>query len=127
MEEASSTIPTIEDPLVAEPAPPTETPTIPEEPTDGAKKKRGRPEGSKDRAPRKKKVVIEEAPPDHTSDAPEQPAVHQQQEQEPPEPPSPTEVLRDASRVVRQAQVVRMQTRRTNLQEIYTRHLLSLP
>jgi hypothetical protein len=120
MDEASATsetIPETSEPTLAEPS---ET----EPPAEA--KKRGRPAGAKDRAPRKKRVVIEEEAP---AEAPEPPAVHQQQEEQAqePEPASPTEVLREASKVVRHAQAVRMQARRTNLSEIYSRHLLSLP
>ena len=122
MEEASATIETIPETIEPTPAESSD----PAEPAQPEPKKRGRPAGAKDRAPRKKKIVIEEEAP---AEAPEPPAVHQHQEEQAqePQPPSPTEILHEATKVVRHAQAVRMQARRTNLSEIYSRHLLSLP
>ncbi len=123
---------------------PEENPTI-EAP---APKKRGRPAGAKDRAPRVKKaiVIVEEplqappepekkvaspkkkrAPPppaseseDESSDTP--PVAHEMPE----EPPSPRDMYKEASKMIFRLQNTKNDARRTRLQEQYTKGLLAL-
>ena len=122
MEEKGETIQEVQ-PCEEAPEPPCEAPEPPAEPVA---RKRGRPAGAKDTAPRKKtpkKVIIEEETPPEAPVAPVETPVERPAEPE----ISPRTALRDASALVRRAQSVKMQTRRSNLQEIYTRQLLSLP
>jgi hypothetical protein len=87
------------------------------------KKKRGRPAGAKDAQPRKKKITIhEEAPP-----PPPEPEEPEQPEAPPPEPMSPGRALREAGELIHRSQHVKKEARKTNLRELYTKHLLSLP
>jgi hypothetical protein len=104
-----------------------------------APKKKGRPAGAKDKAPRAKKprvVVVEEPleapvkkqtessrPPADLPVAPlETPrtAVHVAPEiHEPPEPPSPRTVMREASRHILELKRLESSARRTHLGELY--------
>ena len=102
-----------------------------------APKKKGRPAGAKDKAPRAKKprvVVVEEplepppkpqtqppadlpaAPPRHIEKQTVQvaPEIH-----EPPEPPSPRTVMREASRHILELKRLESSARRTHLGELY--------
>ena len=110
---------------------------IVEEPVAAEPKKRGRPSGAKDRAPRKKKVTVVEEP------LPAPPPAPQVQEPEPPkamkpapkaapkvsleppveEPPSPRTVMRSASMNILQLRELTERTRRLHLQETFTKKL----
>ena len=92
-------------------------------------KKKGRPAGAKDKAPRKKKIVIVEEPL-HVP-VPREP---RQKTQEPPEvpmpvpvpepePPSPRTMYRAATRHVMHAQNQKIDARRTQIQQTYTQKL----
>ena len=112
--EQSETIPEPEQPE----APIVKTPPEPE-----PKKKRGRPAGAKDTAPRKKKITIqEEAPP-----PPPEPEEPKHEAPPTPEPISPGRALREAGELIHRSQHVKKEARKTNLRELYTKHLLSLP
>jgi len=110
---------------------------IVEEPVAAEPKKRGRPSGAKDRAPRKKKVTVVEEP------LPAPPPAQQVQEPETPkatkptpkaapkvsleppveEPPSPRTVMRSASMNILQLRELTERTRRLHLQETFTKKL----
>ena len=101
-------------------------------------KKRGRPSGAKDRAPRKKKVTIVEepleAPPPPEPETPKprtKPAPKATPRSdvsvEPPaeieEPPSPRSVLRSASMNILQLRELTERAKRAHLEELYTKKL----
>jgi hypothetical protein len=112
------------------------TPAAPEPTADPAPKKRGRPKGAPDKAPRKKKIVIEEVP--ITPPEPEpipQPTVARKPKQkttpeptprEPTPPPSPRAIMREASRNILQLHPLRDIARKSHLMEAYTKNLHSL-
>ena len=119
-----------------------------------APKKRGRPSGAKDRAPRVKKaiVIVEEplqAPPESIQApepekrvaspkkkrAPPPPASESEDESSdtppvahemPEEPPSPRDMYKEASKMIFRLQSTKNDARRTRLQEQYTKGLLAL-
>ena len=101
-------------------------------------KKRGRPAGAKDRAPRKKKVDIIEEPiaeptvepivepvPQKAKKAslPRLDADFEKNEIVLPPPPSPRTVLREASRHILELKRLEGSSRRANLYEMYSRNL----
>ena len=92
---------------------------VPENP---APKRRGRPEGARDRAPRKKKIVIAE---EEAQPAPE-PAPVQTPVQEPAPEDSPRTLIRNASEHILKLKNVTKMARKAHLQETYTRRLHSL-
>ena len=120
--------------------------SIPETHADPEPKKRGRPKGAPDKAPRKKKIVIvEEAlqpeepePPapkpapkpapmtaakaSSSTEPPPSPGMHLHE----PEPPSPRTTLREASRHILQLQTLRDVARKSHLSSLYTKGLHSL-
>ena len=114
--EKSETMPEPEQPEAPEPIV-----VSPPEP----KKKRGRPAGAKDAQPRKKKITIQEEAPPPPPDPPEPP----QEPKEPPqpEPISPRTALREAGELINRSQHAKKEARKTNLRELYCKHLLSLP
>ena len=115
------------------------------EPAESAAKKRGRPKGAADKAPRapKKKAVVVEEPihkepePPEPEKTPEKPkktraprpkteavaAPPAPDEAREPDPPSPRTTLRDAAHHILQRQSLRANTRRTHLADAYTRNL----
>jgi len=115
---------------------------IQEKASDPEPKKRGRPKGAPDKAPRKKKIVIvEEAlqpeepePPapkpapmtaakaSSSTEPPPSPGMHLHE----PEPPSPRTTLREASRHILQLQTLRDVARKSHLSSLYTKGLHSL-
>ena len=107
---------------------------IPVDAPAAAPKKRGRPAGVKDSAPRKKRVaVIVEplAPPSASAPsvppAPTQAAPAPRPEvAAPASPPSPRTMLRDASRHILQLQRLKDDTRKSYMQSAYTQHLHAL-
>ena len=110
-----------------------------------AAKKRGRPKGAADKAPRapKKKAVVVEEPihkepePPEPEKTPEKPkktraprpkteavaAPPTPTEAREPDPPSPRTTLRDAAHHILQLQSLRTSARRTHLADAYTRNL----
>ena len=102
-------------------------------------KKRGRPAGAKDKAPRKKKLTIVEEPivsepaPEVVQPKPKAQPKPKQQElpvstvtfEEPvvEEPPSPRTIMRDASRTLMQLKHLSDTARKTHLGELYTQKL----
>ena len=114
------------------PAPIVEEPAAPE-------KKRGRPAGAKDRAPRKKKVTIVEEPLEAPPPPPEpetpkprtKPApkatprsdVSVEPHVEIEEPPSPRSVLRSASMNILQLRELTERAKKAHLEEQYTKKL----
>ena len=115
--------------------------SIPETPVQPEPKKRGRPKGAPDKAPRKKKIVIvEEAPKPEVPEPPAEPAptraAKASSSTEPPpspgmhlhepEPPSPRTTLREASRHILQLQTLRDVARKSHLSSLYTKGLHSL-
>ena len=116
------------------------------EPAESAAKKRGRPKGAADKAPRapKKKAVVVEEPihkepekPPEPEKTPEKPkrtraprpkteavaAPPTPTEAREPDPPSPRTTLRDAAHHILQLQSLRTSARRTHLADAYTRNL----
>ena len=92
-------------------------------------KRRGRPEGAKDRAPRKKKVVIvEEDAPQNTPEpeAAAQPVQTPAPPVQTPEPDSPRTLIRNAADHILKLKNVTKMARRTHLQDEYTKRLHSL-
>ena len=96
-------------------------------------KKRGRPAGSKDRAPRLKKVVLVEEPilapaepttPEPTPVAATQPMAREVQQLEP-EPRSPRTVLREASRNILELKRLESTARKSHMQDMYSKGLRS--
>jgi hypothetical protein len=119
-------------PQESETEPPLPPSTEPEPPKQPEPKRRGRPEGAKDRAPRKKKaVVVEEDIPQNTPE-PEAAAPVQTpapQVQTPPvqtEPDSPRTLIRDAAEHILKLKNVTKMARKAHLQETYTKRLHSL-
>ena len=116
--------------------------TIPDNPAIEAPtpKKRGRPKGAADKAPRKKKITIVEEPvirraPETAQSSHEAPPTARQAEPAPapvpapappthePEPPSPRTTLREASQHILQLQRLKDTTRKAYLAEAYTKKL----
>ena len=95
--------------------------------TESEEKKKGRPAGAKDKAPRKKKIVIVEDP----IHVPVQMEPRRKTEEPPevprpvpePEPPSPRTMYRAATRHVMHAQNQKIDARRTQIQQTYTQKL----
>ena len=94
--------------------------------TESEEKKKGRPAGAKDKAPRKKNIVIVEEPihvpvprepRQKKEDTPEVPKAPE------PEPPSPRTIYRAATRHVMHAQNQKIDARRTQIQQTYTQKL----
>ena len=123
---------------------PAESPAA--EPAESAAKKRGRPKGAADKAPRapKKKAVVVEEPihkepekppePEKTPEKPKRTRAPRPKteavatpptptEAREPDPPSPRTTLRDAAHHILQLQSLRANTRRTHLADAYTRNL----
>ena len=126
------TTPTIEEktPTIEEKTPKIEekTPKIEETVAKTEEKKKGRPAGAKDKAPRKKKIVIVEEPihvpvprepRQKAVGPPEVPRAPEPQ----PEPPSPRTIYRAATRHVMHAQNQKIDARRTQIQQTYTQKL----
>ena len=89
-------------------------------------KKRGRPPGAKDRAPRKKIKIVAEplAPPEEP--APSEPSQPSQLEQAPepvPEPPSPRTLHRQAAELILHLNNQRSEARRAQMRDMYTKNL----
>ena len=127
------TTPTIEEktPTIEEKTPKIEekTPKIEETvaKTESEEKKKGRPAGAKDKAPRKKKIVIVEEPlhvppREPRRKAEELPEVPRAPVPEP-EPPSPRTIYRAATRHVMHAQSQKIDARRTQIQQTYIQKL----
>ena len=114
-----------------------------------APKKRGRPAGAKDKAPRVKKAIViveeplhvpepEKKPPRVKKARPPTPPESESEEEEessevatPPvaqahEPPKPRDVYKEASKMIFQLQSTKNDARRSRLQEQYTKGLLAL-
>ena len=107
------------------------------EPVPAAPKRRGRPEGARDRAPRKKKIVIvEEDPqpvvsnPSNSSNPEPEPVFSSNpvssNSQEPAPEDSPRTLIRNASEHILKLKNVTKMARRAHLQETYTMRLHSL-
>jgi len=92
-------------------------------------KKRGRPAGAKDRAPRKKIKIVAEplAPPEEPEPSePSQPSQPSQLEQAPepvPEPPSPRTLHRQAAELILHLNNQRSEARRAQMRDMYTKNL----
>jgi hypothetical protein len=92
-------------------------------------KKRGRPAGAKDKAPRKKIKIVAEplAPPEEPvpSEASEEPAQPSQSSApEPvPEPPSPRTLHRQAAELILHLNNQRSEARRAQMRDMYTKNL----
>ena len=94
-------------------------------------KKRGRPSGAKDRAPRKKtiKIVAEPLQPEEPREEPAQePALEPAQASQPlpvqaPEPPSPRTLHRQAAELILHMNNHRSEARRATLRDMYTKNL----
>jgi len=115
----------MEDAPNEEPEPTEPEPTAPEgvpEPTEPVVKKRGRPVGSKDRAPRRKIKILEEAI-EPKSPQPPKPAQPEPPKAEPP--PSPRSLHRAAAELILRLQEDKQDARRARLREIYTSKLAS--
>ena len=111
----------------------------PAEPTEPAAKKRGRPKGASDKAPRapKKKAVVLEEPiqpekppepepppkPQRTRVVKPKPEPAQPVEAREPDPQSPRTTIRAASYHILQLQSLRDATRRSHLVNAYTKNL----
>ena len=101
---------------------------------EAAPKKKGRPAGAKDRAPRKKTVkIVEEAlvqpdPPEPSASSAPAPAAAVAAAVTPPEeePMSPRTVLREASRPILELNRLQNAARKTHLGELYSRGLRRL-
>ena len=131
------TTPTIEEktPTIEEKTPKIEEKTAKIEETvakteSAEEKKKGRPAGAKDKAPRKKKIVIVEEPIHvpvpreprrKTEEPPEVPRAPVPAPE--PEPPSPRTMYRAATRHVMHAQNQKIDARRTQIQQTYTQKL----
>ena len=120
-----------------------EAKTEPEPPKPEApepKSKGGRPAGAKDKAPRKKKIVIVEEPiskaPPEIEEAPPPPKPVKEAvkpvsvketprhvEAPEPEPPSPRSILRESARHMLDLKRLNDSARKTHLQNTYTRRL----
>ena len=90
-------------------------------------KKRGRPPGAKDRAPRKKIKIVAEplAPPEEPEPSePSQPLQPSQLEHEPvPEPPSPRTLHQQAAELILHLNNQRSEARRAQMRDMYTKNL----
>ena len=97
-------------------------------------KRRGRPAGANDRAPRKKtiKIVVEplaqpEEPREDPAQEPAQPSQPSQPSQpqpvQAPEPPSPRTLHRQAAELILHMNNQRNEARRANLRDMYTKNL----
>ena len=121
--ETAETNPEKEPDPVPDPEPPAPE-AVPENP---APKRRGRPEGAKDRAPRKKKVVVVE---EHIEAPQETPSPPQQSPRQSPveetKPESPRTLIRDAAEHILKLKNVTKMARKAHLQETYTKRLHSL-
>jgi len=95
--------------------------SVPENP---APKRRGRPEGARDRAPRKKKVVVVEEHIIEPQDTQPEPQSSQMPEDIPPH--SPRTLIRDAAEHILKLKNVTKMDRKAHLQETYTKRLHSL-
>ena len=103
----------------------------PEEPVQAEPqpKKRGRPAGAKDRAPRRKIKIVAEplAPPEEPEPSePSQPSQPSQLEQAPepvPEPPSPRTLHRQAAELILHLNNQRSEARRAQMRDMYTKNL----
>ena len=106
----------------------------PEEPVQAEEpqpepKKRGRPAGAKDRAPRKKIKIVAEplAPPEEPEPSePSQPSQPSQLEQAPepmPEPPRPRTLHRQAAELILHLNNQRSEARRAQMRDMYTKNL----
>ena len=108
-----------------------------------APKKRGRPAGAKDKAPRVKKAIViveepllvpepEKKPPRVKKARPPTPPESESEESSqvptPPvaEPPSPRDMYKEASKLIFKLQHTKNDARRSRLQEQYTKGLLAL-
>ena len=112
-----------------------------EDPPEPAKRGRGRPAGSKDAAPRKKKITvrvepIETPPPEPKAKA--KPAVkppvekaeeppQEEQAQEPSPPPTPRRLLRETSRHLVHLKGLVTQNRKVDMASKYTQNLMAWP
>ena len=92
--------------------------------TNPAPKRRGRPEGARDRAPRKKKVVVVEESLD--AQIPPEPEAAAAPVQTPDPPNSPRTLIRDAAEHILKLKNVTTMARKAHLQEAYTKRLHSL-
>jgi hypothetical protein len=119
-----------------QPEPVPQTETVPQTEENPAPKRRGRPEGAKDRAPRKKKVVV--VVEEHITQEPQE-NVAQNPFETPPHPPkkkklerpdspphSPWTLIRDAAEHILKLKNVTKMARKAHLQETYTKRLHSL-
>ena len=101
-------------------------------------KKKGRPAGAKDRAPRKKKITVVEEPLEvepppkvrvkaPVASEPETPKLprHKVAFEVPLEPPSPRTQLREATKHVMNVRMLSESARKAHLQELYTKKLHS--
>ena len=118
---------------------PETAPVVVDTPLADAKKK-GRPAGAKDKAPRKKKPtiveeqIVSEAPAPITRSVVEKPVRMESRPPLPPpstpefveEPPSPRTMMREASRNILQLRTLTDMARKTYLHESYTKRLHTL-
>ena len=100
------------------------------EPAQPEPKKRGRPAGAKDKAPRKKIKIVAQplAPPEEDlSEEPEQPSQPSQSSQPAPEPvpqpPSPRTLHRQAAELILHLNNQRSEARRAQMRDMYTKNL----
>ena len=115
---------------IPEPVEP-EEPVAPEPPAGPAPKRRGRPPGAKDRAPRKIKIVSEpiaEPVPEPIVEPVQEPTPEPTQASAPPPmevpaPPSPRTLHRQAAELTLHLNNQRNEARRTNLRDMYTKNL----
>lgn len=111
---------------IAENAPVENEPVQAEEPqveSQPEPKKRGRPPGAKDRAPRKKIKIVAEplAPPEEPE--PSQPSQLEQAPEPVPEPPSPRTLHRQAAELILHLNNQRSEARRAQMRDMYTKNL----
>ena len=96
------------------------------EPAQPEPKKRGRPAGAKDKAPRRKIKIVTDplAPPEDLSEEPEQPSQPSQSQPEPvPQPPSPRTLHRQAAELILHLNNQRTEARRAQVRDMYTKNL----
>ena len=128
MQEKSETNPENTEPA-EEPAKPAEEASPEQNP---APKRRGRREGAKDRAPRKKKVVVVEEDIQAPQNTPEPEAAAQPVQtpappvQTPEEPDTPRTLIRNAADHILKLKNVTKAARKAQLQDEYTKRLHSL-
>ena len=122
--ETTETTPTIIETTPATSAQVTETTAKPK----AEPKKTGRPSGSKDKLPRKKKIqIVEEQIALREAPAAVEAPIHVQEEPRIEyEPPSPRSTLREASRHILELQRLKISTRKSYLESTYTKGLRSL-